>query len=270
MHTMRSPAVAGTFYPADIELLRREVRSFLNAVSSTVTRTKIDQSPKALIVPHAGYRYSGMTAASAYAMIDPSIVTRIVLLGPAHRVHVEGLALPESEFFATPLGKVKLELETMQKLSALSQVERNENAHAHEHSIEVHLPFLQTILKDFSLIPLVVGHASANEVAEVLEMLWGGSETLILISSDLSHFLPDGQARLTDQDTLQHILFKTPLHSYQQACGAVIINGLLLAARHHSLDPVLLSTSNSGDSSGDRSRVVGYASVAFLENNSQV
>jgi AmmeMemoRadiSam system protein B/AmmeMemoRadiSam system protein A len=249
------------FYPDNPVELKHTLTGLLaNAKSDALPR-----APKALIVPHAGYIYSGAIAASAYASLGDlrGRIRRVVLLGPTHRVYVRGLALPETERFATPLGEVQLDREAMQQLSGLPQVIRSEAAHQMEHALEVQLPFLQQVLGDFKLLPLAVGEATAAEVAEVLETVWGGDETLIVISSDLSHFLPDAAARKVDCGTVDAILALDPHLSHEQACGATPVNGLLLAARRHGLHPVALDVRNSSDTAGDSERVVGYAAFAF-------
>jgi len=222
-------------------------------------------APKALIVPHAGYLYSGAVAASAYARLGGlrGRIRRVVLLGPTHRVPVRGLALPEADRFATPLGEVPLDRDGIQAIAGLPQVIRSAAAHQMEHSLEVQLPFLQQVLGDFQLLPLAVGDATAAEVAGVLEQVWGGDETLIVISSDLSHFLPDALARKVDGATVDAILALDSHLSHEQACGATPVNGLLLAARKHGLHPVALDVRNSSDTAGDPGRVVGYAAFAF-------
>lgn len=261
MSSIRHPAVAGLFYPSDQAALAAQVDSMLKAVRVTVP------SPKALIVPHAGYSYSGPVAASGYASLRglAGRVRRVVLLGPVHRVPVRGLALPGVEAFATPLGIVPVDAAAVSELAALPQVTVSAAAHAAEHSLEVHLPFLQQVFGDFSLVPLAVGDATPAQVAEVLERLWGGPETLLVVSSDLSHYLPYEAARRADRATLERILELQPVLDHQQACGATPINGLLVCARRHGLTPRLLDLRNSGDTAGDRQRVVGYVSVAFQE-----
>ncbi len=228
--------------------------------------------PKALIVPHAGYVYSGATAARAYACLTPGrqTIRRVVLLGPVHRVPVRGLALPGVEAFATPLGAIEVDPVAVAAISGLRQVLVSPAAHALEHSLEVQLPLLQAVLDDFKLVPLAVGDATPAEVAEVLEALWGGAETLIVISSDLSHFLPYHAAQAADGATVQRILDLNSSLTQQQACGATPVNGLLLAARRHRLQPQLLELCNSGDTAGDRARVVGYAALAFREGSNDV
>ena len=261
MLTIRPAAVAGLFYPDDPNVLKQTLVDLLGRTKPI----KQSRAPKALIVPHAGYIYSGSVAASAYAQLGElrGRIRRVVLLGPTHRVYVRGLALPEADRFATPLGEVQLDREGMQRLSALPQVTQSSAAHQMEHSLEVQLPFLQQVLGDFQLLPLAVGEATAAEVAEVLEKVWGGDETLIVISSDLSHFLPDALARQVDGRTVDAILALDSSLNHEQACGATPVNGLLLAARKHGLHPVVLDVRNSSQTAGDSERVVGYAAFAF-------
>jgi hypothetical protein len=258
----RKPAVAGMFYPDDPAVLARTVQTLLAGVAPPAASA----APiKALIVPHAGYVYSGPIAASAYARLQGlrGIVRRVVLLGPVHRVAVRGLALPGAQAFATPLGTVPIDPDAVQRLRALPQVTVSAPAHALEHSLEVQLPFLQAALGEFTLVPLAVGDAAPEEVAGVLEALWNGPETLIVVSSDLSHYLPYETAQRLDGQTCTAIRDLQPLHSHEQACGATPVNGLLLAARRHGLQAQLLDLRNSGDTAGDRARVVGYAAFAF-------
>ena len=262
MINTRPPAVAGMFYPADAGELSATIDQLL-----AQTRSKTDAQPKALIVPHAGYVYSGSTAALAYATLKPwaKLVRRVILLGPTHRVAVNGIALPEAEAFSTPLGTIRLDAPGIAAIADLPQIVFSDQVHAFEHSIEVHLPFLQRVLEQFPLVPLAVGEATAEAVAEVLDTLWDGPETLIVVSSDLSHFLPYGTAQQVDRNTCQHILQLDDHIRPEQACGAFPINGLLLAARQRGLTPALLGLCNSGDTAGDRNRVVGYAAFSFPE-----
>ncbi len=259
--TIRPPAVAGTFYPASAPALAQELEVYLATAKPPPLR------PKALIAPHAGYMYSGPVAATAYALLRPlkDSVRRVVLLGPAHRVWVPGLALPGADAFRTPLGDIPLDQDAMAEIAPLPQVEVNPAAHAMEHSLEVHLPFLQAVLGTFSLVPLVVGGATPRQVEEVLDRLWGGPETLIVISSDLSHYLPYAEARARDADTVAAMMRLDTSLVGDQACGAHPVNGLLSLARRRGLEPHLLDLRNSGDTAGDRARVVGYAALAFTE-----
>jgi AmmeMemoRadiSam system protein B len=226
--------------------------------------------PKAIIAPHAGYIYSGPIAASVYALLAPArgIIERVVLLGPTHRVAVRGLALPGVAAFATPLGTVDIDRDAVEALRQLPQVVVSAEAHALEHSLEVHLPFLQAILGKFTLVPLAVGRAGRDEVAEVLQRLWGGPETLIVVSSDLSHYLPYADAQAVDRATAKAILELVADISHEQACGATPVTGLTLAARQRGLKSELIDLRNSGDTAGDRDRVVGYGAFAFYEQGS--
>lgn len=270
MNPIRQPAVAGAFYPGQAVVLSKNVQALLSAAGSGDAAD--GACPKALIVPHAGYVYSGATAALAYARLAPlrKIIRRVVLLGPVHRVPVSGLALPGALAFSTPLGQIDVDQVAIARLAGLPQVVVSPAAHAQEHSLEVQLPFLQAVLDDFKLVPLAVGDASPEEVAEVLEALWGGPETLIVISSDLSHFLPYRTAQIVDHDTVARILNLSGQITHEQACGGTPVNGLLLAAQHHHLQPQLLGQCNSGDTAGDKNRVVGYAAFAFMQEPSDV
>lgn len=265
MQHLRRPAVAGTFYPDQSLTLSRKVKELINAAPfSEGTDAAV---PKALIVPHAGYIYSGATAALAYARLAPARnkIKRVVLLGPVHRVPVRGLALAGATLFSTPLGDIEVDQEAVMALAGMPQVVVSAPAHAQEHSLEVQLPFLQSVLDDFKLLPLAVGDATPDEVAQVLEVLWGGPETLIVVSSDLSHYLPYAAAQEIDSHTAARIVACDPTIGHDQACGATPVNGLLLAARRHGLKAHLIDLRNSGDTAGDRSRVVGYGGFAFSE-----
>ena len=258
---VRASAVAGMFYPADSEELGRAVRGFLSKVD-------VDSvgSPKALIVPHAGYIYSGAIAASAYACVQPEQITRVVLIGPSHRVLFHGLAAPESILWKTPLGDVMVDFEVLKKISTFPQVTFSEKAHREEHCLEVQLPFLQEMLGEFRIIPLVVGDSSPEEVAEVLEALWGGPETLIVISSDLSHYESYEQADKKDQIAARAIedLDLRGL-DHDHACGFIPIAGLVHLARQKGMRAELLDLRNSGDTAGPKDQVVGYGAFALYE-----
>ena len=265
MRDVRPAAVAGMFYPGSHAALAANVRDCL--VEAATRPRAAGARPKALIVPHAGYVYSGPIAAAAYARLAGSHATirRVVLLGPTHRVAVRGLALPTARAFATPLGEVEVDRKAAALALALPQVVEDDAAHAEEHSLEVQLPFLQAVLDDFRIVPFAVGAATPDEVADVIERLWGGPETLILVSSDLSHYHGYADACALDRGSAEGILALSSALDHEQACGATPINGLALCARRHGLVPELLDLRNSGDTAGDRSRVVGYAAFAFAE-----
>jgi AmmeMemoRadiSam system protein B/AmmeMemoRadiSam system protein A len=264
MSSVRPAAVAGTFYPASAGVLARDVEALLAQAADSASGQPV---PKAIIAPHAGYIYSGPVAAAVYARLASarSTIKRVVLLGPVHRVPVRGLALPAAQSMGTPLGTIAIDATAVTALNKLPQVTVSAAAHALEHSLEVHLPFLQQALGEFSLVPLAVGDATADEVAQVLDLLWGGAETLIVISSDLSHYLNYADAQAADRVTAQSILEMQPTISHEQACGGTPVNGLLQIARRRGLTPELIDLRNSGDTAGDRNRVVGYGSFAFHE-----
>jgi len=259
--TIRPAAVAGLFYPGDANALARQVKQLLAGAAASDDAP----APKMLVVPHAGYVYSGAVAAHAYARLARwrARVRRVVLLGPVHRVPVRGLAVPSAAAFETPLGRVELDRAAIDGLADLPQVVTSDAAHAQEHALEVQLPFLQSVLERFTLVPLAVGAASADAVAQVIERLWGGDETLLVISTDLSHYLPYAQAQAIDRATVGRIVQLDPQLDHEQACGATPLAGALMAARAHGLVPRLLDLRNSGDTAGDRSRVVGYCAVAL-------
>ncbi len=266
MRDVRPAAVAGLFYPGSRAELAASLRECA-AAAAAPAREAGGSRPKALIVPHAGYVYSGPIAAGAYARLAGSrgTIRRVVILGPTHRVAVRGLALPSARAFATPLGEVEVDRDAIAALAGLPQVVVSDAAHALEHSLEVQLPFLQAALDDFRIVPLAVGAASADDVAQVLDRLWGGDETLVVVSSDLSHYHPYDDARAIDRASAARILALDATLDHEEACGATPVNGLLLCARRRGLAPELLDLRNSGDTSGDRSRVVGYASFALAE-----
>ena len=257
----RQPAVAGSFYPDSPVVLKNMLSEFLHEAKSTT-----GPAPKAIIAPHAGYVYSGPIAASAYSLLLPvhDQIRKVVLLGPAHRVGFRGLAVSSADYFRTPLGDIELDREAIDQITGLPQVKVMDEAHAQEHSLEVHLPFLQMVLDDFKLIPFVVGDTNPEEVDEVLEQLWGGAETLIVISSDLSHYHDYLTAQEMDQQTSKAIegLHPEQIH-FDDACGRNPVTGLLLAAKKHGLHATTLDLRNSGDTAGSRDQVVGYGAYIF-------
>jgi len=258
---IREPAVAGMFYPAEAAQLQREVSALLGGAEPLSGPV-----PKAIIVPHAGYVYSGPVAATAYRQLTPArrTVHRVVLLGPAHRVYLEGMAVPTADGFATPLGIVPVDRTGIQEVSALPGVCISDAAHRDEHSLEVQLPFLQTVLETFKLIPIVVGHCEPAEVAAVLDAVWDGPETLVVISSDLSHYLPYGQAQQADKNTCRQILARMGTLTGDEACGAHAINGLLHSRHGGQLQIEAVDLRNSGDTFGGKTdRVVGYGAFVL-------
>jgi hypothetical protein len=266
MLAVRPPAVAGSFYPAEPAALRAALERHLGP--ARVDAAGAGAPPKILVVPHAGYVYSGATAARGYALLGPvaARIRRVVLFGPVHRVAVRGLAAPSAATaaHATPLGAVRIDHEGMAPLRALPQVVFDDAPHAPEYSLEVQLPFLQAMLGEgFALIPLAVGDASPDEVAGVMDALWGGDETLFVISTDLSHFHAYDDATRIDRATADRVLQRaTDIHP-REACGARGLNGALLSARHRGLQPALVGLCNSGDTAGPKDRVVGYGAFAI-------
>jgi AmmeMemoRadiSam system protein B len=259
---VRPPAVAGTFYPGGADQLRTSVRQYLEA-GRVRARGPV---PKALVVPHAGYAYSGPVAGSGYALLQPrhDEIRRVVLLGPAHFVPLDGLALPGADSFATPLGEVSIDKNAEGRVASLPQVVTASAAHAREHSLEVQLPFLQEVLAGFELVAMTVGGGSMEEVAEVIDTLWGGDETVVLVSSDLSHYNHYETARRLDQRTAQAIEELRPEElGREDACGGSALKGLLLAARRRGLAATTVDLRNSGDTAGPRDQVVGYGSFAI-------
>lgn len=261
MSAVRLPAVAGTFYPIDHVELSSSVDAMLQA------RESQDPCPKAIIAPHAGHVYSGLIAASAYSRLknaNPPI-TRVILLGPSHRVGFKGVAASSCTAFETPLGEIPIDSAAVQTILRLPGTGFLDEAHTHEHSLEVHLPFLQRVLGPFSLVPLVVGDATVEEVASVINALWGGTETLLVISSDLSHFHPYAKAQEIDARTSAKILALESNLVGEDACGARPINGLLHVLKNKGLKVEQLEVRNSGDTAGDKNRVVGYGAYVVME-----
>ena len=257
---LRAAAVAGYFYEADPDRLQHHVDELLNAASA-----QSGAFPGALIVPHAGYIYSGPTAARAYKCLlaDPDQVKRVLLIGPAHRVYVEGMAIPSVERFGTPLGEIPLDREALERVGGLPGVEVSDEAHRQEHSLEVQLPFLQSVLGEFSLVPVVVGGARAEQVAAVIDALAADAGTLVIVSSDLSHFHEYREAQRIDSATCDRILARSTTLNGDEACGARAINGLMASHTLRGLEIELLDACNSGDTAGPPDRVVGYAAFVL-------
>jgi len=259
---IREPAVAGMFYPADATELRRDVTNYIEHGKTPQPLPTL----KALIAPHAGYIYSGPIAGSAYACLSSlrSTITRVVIFGPSHRVGFRGIAASNAEAFQTPLGDVPVDTEACEATNRFPFVFHHDLAHRDEHGLEVQLPFLQVMLNSFTIAPFVVGDATGNEVAEVIEALWGGPETLVVISSDLSHYLTYNEAVALDKQTSESIEQLAPDEiSANQACGRLPIKGLLLNAKKHHLHPQTIDLRNSGDTAGDKRQVVGYGAYVF-------
>ena len=252
----RPAAVAGMFYAADPQQLSSEIHQFLSHAQANTTLI-----PKALIVPHAGYMYSGPVAASAYKLLEPlaSQIKQVILLGPSHRVAFNGIATPDADFFETPLGTIKINTDFCEKAEQLPFVQKNKLAHKEEHSLEVHLPFLQSVLKNFELCPFVVGDCNRDNVAKLLNLFWNNKDTLFVISTDLSHFHNYDTATQQDLLTSRAIEALQPenIH-YEDACGRNPLNGLLTLANQRQLKISCLDLRNSGDTAGDKDRVVGY------------
>ncbi|HEX5276546.1 MAG TPA: AmmeMemoRadiSam system protein B [Fluviicoccus sp.] len=264
MLQIREPAVAGRFYPADPAELRAALQACFDRAGPARTGAPC---PRALIAPHAGYPYSGVAAASAFATLREhrALVWRVVLLGPSHQTAFKGLALSRAETYRTPLGDIPLDAAATRRLLALPGVHLLEAAHLYEHSLEVQLPFLQTVLGEFMLLPVVVGDAEPAQVEAVLETFGDDEGTLFVISSDLSHYLDDAAAKRLDsltRDAVEHL--DAAAIGDRQACGRVAVKGLLdFAARRH-WKPETLALCNSGDSdAGNRERVVGYGAWVF-------
>lgn len=260
---VRPAAVAGTFYPDDAHDLRLVVQ---HCIDRAVPAQPDAPVPKALVVPHAGLVYSGPIAASAYLRLSPvhTSIRRVVLLGPSHRVRLRGLALSSAEGWSTPLGIVPLDMSAAAILADLDYVSTDDHAHGPEHSLEVQLPFLQSLLDDFELIPIVVGAASPDEVATVIERLWGGPETVVLVSTDLSHYHPYDEAVELDARTAAAIVARTGDRIGDlDACGCRPLRGLLHTASDRDLTIEQLDLRNSGDTAGDKNRVVGYGAFAL-------
>ncbi|MBQ74563.1 MAG: hypothetical protein CMQ20_06000 [Gammaproteobacteria bacterium] len=261
MSAARLPAVAGTFYPADKDELSSSVDAMLRDGSSSLP------CPKVIIAPHAGYIYSGQIAAGAYSRLSNtnSPIRRVILLGPSHKVAFKGIAATSCTAYKTPLGEIPVDAAAVQTILQLPGTGFLDEAHTHEHSLEVHLPFLQRELGAFSLVPLVVGDATREEVASVINALWGGAETLIIVSSDLSHFHAYDKAKEIDARTSMKILTLESNLVGDEACGCRPINGLLHVLKARELKVEQLAVMNSGDTAGDKGRVVGYGAYVVLE-----
>jgi AmmeMemoRadiSam system protein B len=256
---IRPHAIAGAFYPENPGRLRTMVEELLEHSSSA-----LDRPPKALIAPHSGYIYSGPIAASAFRVLPPD-TRRVVIIGPSHHFDFAGVAISRAAGFETPLGLVPVDAVALDRIAARPQVQTIEEAHRVEHSIEAMLPFLQVVLKKFTLVPIVAGATADEEMGGLMEQLWENTDTRFIISSDLSHYLEYEQAKQLDLKTAQAIEALRPNTLLaDHACGHVPIRGLLWCAQRHHLKPHRLDLRNSGDTAGPRDRVVGYGAFAFV------
>jgi AmmeMemoRadiSam system protein B len=256
---IRKAAVAGQFYDADPARLKEQIATLLKSVDGPAPG-----GVRGLIVPHAGYIYSGRTAAAAYRCLElaKKNIDRVVLFGPAHRVYLDGMAVPSSDAFATPLGKVRLDRSAIDRIAALPGVSIADEAHREEHSLEVQLPFLQEVLDDFTLVPVVVGRCPPQTIAAVMDTLWQTPGTLLAVSTDLSHFHSYQEARKIDASTCARLLAREHAFAGEDACGAAALNGLMCTRQGRDLRVELLDNCNSGDTAGGKDRVVGYG--AFI------
>lgn len=260
MMNIRPPAVSGLFYADSAVALQQQIDGFLDQQA-----TALSHPLKALVVPHAGYIYSGAVAGKAYQLLrsEADRIRRVVLLGPSHRYPLKGMALPSVDAFHTPLGDVPIDRQVCRLLDGQPQLKVLDEAHELEHSLEVQLPFLQQALGGFTLVPVVVGWCAASDVAAMLECVWGGEETLIVISSDLSHYHHYQDALKIDQHTARRIEALDECIEGEEACGCYALNGLMAIARRKELDITRVALCNSGDTAGDKSRVVGYGAWAL-------
>lgn len=266
---VRPPAVAGFFYPAEPDQVRARAQSLLADAGQRLAQMPDPPHPKALIVPHAGWEWSGSVAALGWQTLAErrGRIRRVVLLGPTHRVAIRGVALPGADRFRTPIGDLPIPREDVLSRTAglPSPVDEDPLTHAEEHALEVQVPFIQIVLGEVELVPLNVGVARPGEVGAIIDALWGGPETVVVVSSDLSHYHTSQQARRIDADTLDRIVRLDVPIGPDRACGASPLNGLLHVCVERGLRPRLLEALNSGDIAGDRDRVVGYAALTIEE-----
>jgi hypothetical protein len=261
MTNIRKPNVAGQFYPEQTKALVEMINKFLSEAKHVV----LPEQPKAIIVPHAGYIYSGTVAATIYAALSQykDIINNVILLGPTHRMTFKGVAATMVDCFETPLGSIPVVHNWRNTLTS-SVVNVNETAYEMEHSIEIQLPFLQVVLDKFELLPFVVGDEDFIAVADIIDSLWGKEDTLVVVSSDLSHYKDYNTAQELDALTSQAIVNLTPLEiKHEQACGLIPIQGLLQAAKNRKMKVRALDVRNSGDTAGSKDSVVGYGAFCF-------
>jgi len=258
---IRPPAVAGSFYDKSPKYLQSQLDSWLTPVSDEKGMVR------ALVVPHAGYLYSGKVAAQAYRYLksQAEAIRRVILIGPSHRYFFQGCAIPSVDYFSSPLGDIPIDKQSVEMLKEIDDIEVSDQIHAFEHCLEVQLPFLQTCLNEFTLLPLLTSNVSPVNVANLLDSLWQDESTLLVISSDLSHFHPYSEAQQIDQNTCSLIEHFEPSLTPEQACGSTGINTLLLLAKQRDYQLTRMELKNSGDTAGDKERVVGYVSYLVSE-----
>lgn len=265
INPIREAAVAGIFYPADIYQLNNDINGYLEHIVSDSAG-----KPKILIVPHAGYKYSAKVAASAFARIKPfkNKIKKVFLLGPSHRVYVDGVALPKEKSFKTPLGIVKVDTEIINELEQTNVFKFKSSAHKKEHSLEVSLPFLQNVLTNFKIIPMLYGEANPQDIAQILQPYLERNDSILIISADLSHYLDYSSAKKIDEQTAKDIENGKSIN-HHQSCGATAVNTAMILAQKFGFVPHLLNMANSGDTIGDKDRVVGYGAWAFEKDNEE-
>jgi AmmeMemoRadiSam system protein B len=258
----RPPAVAGAFYPGDPLELSAMVSELLVAADPT----SLPRRPRALVVPHAGYIYSGGVAAQGYSRLEPFAgeIRRVILLGPNHRVPLAGIAAPDVSCFRTPLGDIDIDQKMISQLADKGLLQINSLPHENEHCLETQLPFLQKLLSDWQLVPLIVGETAVDDVSALLDEVIHDPDNLVIISSDLSHFHEYHEAQRIDSHTSELIETLQPVVHPQQACGAFPLNGLLQLAGSMGLKVITLDRKNSGDTAGGKDQVVGYGCYAFV------
>lgn len=262
MHKIKKPAVAGAFYPDEPDILNNMVEHLFDAI------TWAGSSPKAIIAPHAGYIYSGIAAACAYQCLEMMpYIKNIILVGPSHYIAFNGVAYSDYDTFITPLGELFVNTNLIQQIAKLPATQHFNDAFSREHCLEVQFPFLQKKLNEFTIVPLLVSGANKQTVASVLEALWGDKETLVIISSDLSHYHDYLTAQQLDSETSQAIVnLDADNIKEDSACGRIAIRGLLHLAKQKKMQAKKILQINSGDTAGDKQRVVGYGAYHFFEN----
>lgn len=272
---VRRPVLAGTWYPGDPEVLRQTITGYLSKANPPAAEGKVI----AIIVPHAGYLYSGQVAAYSYKLLQRSNPKLVILIGPSHRVGFRGVSVSQFSGYQTPLGVVPVDQDLARKLLAVApQMKWVMEADEQEHSLEIQIPFLQTVLKDFHIVPIIMGEQNMETCVllakSLLQVLPGKGNVVILASTDLSHFHSDQQARALDGEFIRHVrefdpdgLANAVASGSCEACGAGPTIATMLAARELGANrSVILKYGNSGDVTNDRRQVVGYLSAALLKS----